>query len=344
MVPAMRSPWLLIGLVAALVHSAFSQTAPDPSQQQPSSPRPASPQPNPETNLDPWTPLREPKLPAAAEDVKVPAPAGTPPLSEKEIWANAKPYIDDSMVDLQKELPELRGMQPAPNQDALPRILAGVGETCVEQLRRTPNVIADEEITTLVPHFARLRQNVEYLVLVNRTASDQTLREYRADRHGKPVANASSAQGFASMWVHFFPANQGESRYRLLGKQHIGRREVVLVAFAQIPEKVRFPAEFDVDSRHTSIFFQGVVWIDASDWRILRVREDLLAPRPDVNLATFTARVRLGSVNVKKAATALWLPQEADLEWTLKERSAVEEHTYSHYRLYMTKTKMIYTP
>jgi len=238
----------------------------------------------------------------------------------------------------------LKGLRPVTDEDALKSILTGVGERCVELLRREPNVIADEQILTFVPHIALHQQRVEYLVIVRPTSNDVTLHEYRTDRHGAPIAVGGAAEGFASMWVHFFPANQGESRYRYLGKQKIGKRETIVLAFAQLPNKVKFPAEFDVEGTRISIFYQGIAWIDAADWSILRVREDLLAPRPDAKLNTFTARVRFGSVTVKKAATALWLPQEADLEWNLTGQAGLEQHIYTNYRLYKAKSKIIYTP
>jgi hypothetical protein len=263
---------------------------------------------------------------------------------EKQIWATAKPYLDENLPQLEARIPELEGIEPAPNQDALQDILTGVGAKCVELLHGTPNVIADEQIKTYLQHVELHKENVGYLVVVKQTPSSVMLNEYRTDKQGTPISNASTGQGFATMWEHFFPANQAESRYRYLGKQKMDGRDAVVVAFAQIPDKVKFPAHFVVQGARIDILYQGVAWIDASDWRILRVREDLLAPRPDAKLTNFSARVEFGAVTVKKAAAALWLPKEADLEWVLNGQSGSERHVYSNYRLYMTKSKIILTP
>ena len=143
------------------------------------------------------------------------------------------------------------------------------------------------------------------------------------------------------MWVHLFPGNQDESRFRYLGEQQIDSRKAIVIGFAQIPDKVRFPADFHLPGRYISILYQGIAWVDANDLRIIRMREDLLAPRPDVKLTDFTAIVRFGPVTIKKAAASLWLPQEADLKWTLDREPGREQYSYSRYRLYAVKTKIV---
>jgi len=261
---------------------------------------------------------------------------------EKSIWKNAEPYIDDSLPDLQREIPELRGLISNPTHEPLPVLLAGIGKKCVDLLERTPNVIADEKITTQFSNGATRAEKFGYLVVVNRTSNGGTLKEYRTDKHGLPVSNAAaSGEGFASMWVHLFPANQDESRFRYLGEQQIESHKAIVIAFAQIPDKVRFPADFHLPARHISVLYQGLAWVDAKDLRIICMREDLLRPRPDVNLTDFTAVVRFGPVIVKKAAASLWLPQEADLNWTLDRETGREKYRYSRYRLYAVKTKIV---
>ena len=71
------------------------------------------------------------------------------------------------------------------------------------------------------------------------------------------------------------------------------------------------------------------------------MREDLLAPRPDVKLTGFTAMVRLGAVTARRAAASLWLPREADLAWNLSGQEGRQRYVYSHYRLYEVQTKII---
>jgi hypothetical protein len=98
-------------------------------------------------------------------------------------------YIDDSLSDLKREVPELKGLDPAPNQEPLNAILTGVGKKSVNPLLRTPNIVADEEVTTRVPGTVVRHQEFGYLAIVNRTLGGATLKEHRTDKHGSPVSD-----------------------------------------------------------------------------------------------------------------------------------------------------------
>ena len=39
------------------------------------------------------------------------------------------------------------------------------------------------------------------------------------------------------------------------------------------------------DGAPVTVLFQGIAWIDALDFRLVRMWEDLLAPRPDLHLS-----------------------------------------------------------
>ena len=86
---------------------------------------------------------------------------------------------------------------------------------------------------------------------------------------------------------------------------------------------------------------QGVAWIDASDFRILRLRKDLLAPRPDIYLRTLTSEVRFSEVRVPEVADPLWFPLEATITWDFKGQVVQQLHQYSSFHLYRSKTKIV---
>jgi hypothetical protein len=264
---------------------------------------------------------------------------------EKNIWATAKPYLDYPLPALEAAVPELKGLEPAPSQEKLSFILARVGDKCVNLLQRTPNVISREEVITQAPHAKPWRQRFGYLLTSRQTPSGAVLGEYRTDDHGNPVGEGAGSgpisQGFAAMWVRLFPGNQPESRFRYLGQQEIDKHKTFVLAFAQVPNLVKFPAEFLFQGTRISILYQGVAWIDSSDFRIVRMREDLLAPRPDAYLERFTAQIRFDEVSISKAASSLWLPQEAIIEWEFKGQFVQQRHVYSHYRLYEVKTRIL---
>jgi VWFA-related protein len=279
-----------------------------------------------------------------------PEPLTSNQEAEINPWAKAKPYIDDPLPKLEKTIPELKGLTPAAEEAKLNSILASTGEKCADLLRRTPNLISREEVVTILPLVGIQRQNFEYLLISHQTENNDTeLREYRtvngrlADNHDLSFGPAFS-QGFISEWLRLYPANQSESRFRYLGEQIVDKHETFVLAFTQIPGSVRFPARFQAEGRSAPILFQGIIWIDSADFRIVRMREDLLAPRPDVHLYAFTTRIHFGDVHIPEANLDLWLPQEVDIDWYFRARNVHRSHKYSKYRMYTATTKIVPTP
>jgi hypothetical protein len=297
-----------------------------------------------------------------------------PDAFDRSIWANAKPYLDDSLPDLEATVPELQGLEPASSQQDLNSLLDRIGAKCIDLLHRTPNVISHEEITTRVrtvsvisqgpttlsamappltgkpQHEKPQHERYEYLVIAHNTSEGGVLEEYRTDKHGTRFSDSGSgarrvlAHGFINDWLRFYPGNRPESRFRYLGQQVIDNHKALVVAFAQIPGAVKSPAQFLFGSTPVSLLFQGVAWVDSSDFRILRMREDILAPRPDIYLNRFTSKIRFEEIQIPKAASSLWLPKEVDIEWVFKGRLVQRHHVYSDFRLYSVKSKIIPAP
>jgi len=141
--------------------------------------------------------------------------------------------------------------------------------------------------------------------------------------------------------VLFHPGNLVESRFRFLGHQRMDGHATLVLAFAQIPDKVKFPGQVDFGGTSIPVLFQGIAWIDESDFRIVRLRKDLLAPRPDIYLRTLTSEVRFSEVRLPETADPLWLPQEATITWDFKRQVVQQLHQYSGFHLYRSKTKIV---
>jgi len=277
---------------------------------------------------------------------------------EKKIWANAKPYLDYALPELEAAVPELKSLNPATSQEELTSILDHVGETCADLLQRTPNVISDEEVITeertplvispgnVRPQTTpakRERQRFEYLILSRQTPSGGMLEEHRTDKDGRSVtAEDVFSHGFAAEWVILSTGNRSESRFRYLGQQEVDKHKTFVLAFAQIPGLVKYPTQFlSQPGTWVSVLLQGVVWIDSSDFRIVRMREDLLAPRPDIYLEELTTKIRFDEVHIPGAEVSLWLPQDATIEWEFKGTVLQQRHLYADYRLFAVKTKIL---
>jgi len=264
----------------------------------------------------------------------------TPKAFDRSVWASAKPYLDDPLPQLIDTVPELRGLEATPDQQSLADLLKKTGDQSLNLLKRMPNVICHEKVVTkVVPRGRTWHQQFEYLVVRHETAGEVVLDEYRTDK--TKSGTAPLTRGNANAWVLFHPGNLAESRFRYLGHQRIEGRATLVLAFAQIPDKVRFPGQVNVAGISVAVLFQGIAWIDESDFRIVRLHEDLLAPRPDMSLRALSSDVLFAEVRLPKVAETLWLPSEAKTTWDFKGEVIEQVHRYSGFRLYTTKSKIV---
>lgn len=298
-------------------------------------------------------------LPARAQEPLQMPPEENSALQERRLYHDAKPYLIDTLPDLQKAVPELRGLDSSATSQDLPSILASVGKAIQDLLSEMPNLICREEVKQTVSGKGSRNsgsRQFNYLILIQRDARDVTMTEYRTDRRNHPIGDfgedplAPAARGFVLAWMYFHPTRLAESEFRYLGSQRLDGRKILVVAFAQEPGRVQFPGAFGNKDRMSALLFQGIAWIDASDFRIIRLRTDLLAPQPAARLQKLTTDVDFGEVRVPHMESRLWLPRKAIVEWQTagsvggdlldisQESDAgyrgVEEHTYSNYHVF----------
>jgi hypothetical protein len=258
-------------------------------------------------------------------------------------------------------VPELAGLVPDASQEQLAPLLAHVGQSCMELLQHTPNLGSHEiQLTTqrtvsrvsqgaFHPVFAperHERQQFEYLLLRHETEGGTELREYRTDKHGQPIQYSGSqagqmTQGFISEWLRLLPGGQREARFRYLGREEVENRKTLVLAFAQIPGQVKYPTSFSFPGIQVALLVQGIVWVDDSDFRIVRIVENLLAPRPDIQLSKLSTSISFGSTTIQKAAMSLWVPREVTIAWEYKGDAVEQRHSYSNYHLYEVKSRIL---
>jgi len=65
---------------------------------------------------------------------------------DQNYYANAHPFLEESLEQLIKRMPELKTIESAPDQQALPKILEKTGEQVDEFFRNVIDLTAHEEI------------------------------------------------------------------------------------------------------------------------------------------------------------------------------------------------------
>lgn len=283
-----------------------------------------------------------------------------------------------TIAELQLTVPELSGLKAAPDQDGLATLLSKVGAKMVDIARNTPNLISHEIVTESRQGAVDVRRDYNYLILTRSEGTkDAFLNEFRVDiktgakfqtediMNDSAIPSESSpsdpgrashegaasqsgqpptSQGFATSWVYFYPLTQTQSTFRYLGEQKVNGQRTLVLAFAQKPQAVRSPGLFRSEDKTVPMFFQGVAWFDASDFQILRLRTDLLSPLPEVFLHRLTADIQFLPTRIAEVPSFLFLPHEVTVTSEVNGSILKENHEYSDYHLFRSRSRILPDP
>ncbi len=323
-------------------------------------------------------PATPPKLDQAkTQDLS--SPKTSAPTTEGPVTAvNFPNFTACTIAELQLTVPELSGLKPALDQEGLATLLSKVGVKMVDIARNTPNLISHEIVTESRQGAIEVRRDYNYLILTRvEGTTDAVLNEFRVDiktgvkfqtedlrndaaapsdstptdpgrsSHedgASQFGQAPTSQGFATSWVYFYPLTQPQSTFRYLGEQKVNGQRTLVLAFAQKPQAVRSPGLFRSGGKTVPMFFQGVAWFDASDFRILRLRTDLLSPLPEVSLHRLTADIQFLPTRLAEVPSFLFLPHEVTVTSDVNGSTLRENHTYSDYRLFRSRSRILLNP
>jgi hypothetical protein len=260
-------------------------------------------------------------------------------------YGEVKSVVKQSVEELMQTLPELQGLEPARDQERLPQLVERVGQGVAAYFKNFPNTISLEVIHAEVLNrdgkaTESLDEKANYLLLAAPARWGLELDEYRTTMGmagtgaPAPKSNAMRTAGFACAPLVFHPAYQAGSRFRYLGEQVIDGRKAYVLAFAQEPGKAIPLSRFTVGRISQAVLMQGIAWIDPSDYRILRMRRDLLRPPPKSRLERLTTEIQFAEVHFKEVASALWLPHEVVVHVLWKGKVFRNRHHYSDFRFF----------
>lgn len=109
----------------------------------------------------------------ASINVKRAAPAQLVGTTGQSYFEDAHPYLEEPLEQLIREIPELKGLEPAEDQDELPVILRGTGRVVEAFFKDIVNVVAREEVKQEVINpkgktTANRQRRYDYLILIHR--------------------------------------------------------------------------------------------------------------------------------------------------------------------------------
>jgi VWFA-related protein len=260
-------------------------------------------------------------------------------------------YIDEPLNKLSEQIPELKGIQPATDQQMLPRILTQTAVQVDELFSSSIDLLTQEDVTQ-----ARLGTSgsvkssqhflYDYLIVHHTDGLARTIEEYRTDSRGNrieqtgPDQGFSLTSGFALICIHFASGHRTDSRFRYLGQQTVGSQNAYVVGFAEL-ENARTTEKVTGRWGTALLRIQGIAWIDEQSFQILRMRTDLLAPLADVGLEQQTTEVSFDGVRPVDVPSPLWLPSDVTVEAQFQGIRFRNEHRYTNYRRYRVSSKML---
>jgi hypothetical protein len=194
-----------------------------------------------------------------------------------------------------------------------------------------------------------------YLIRVHNSGFRSEIEESRLDPKRNPVEQAHGevrgqgvfapgyrvSSGFASSTFLFATSFQSESRFPHLGEERIDNQDTYVVVFAQRLGEATITVPWSGQGDNVEMMVQGIAWVDKNNFQIIRLRTDLLTPRPEIGLDRQTTEVTFNEVRIRDITTSLWLPSVVKVYVAFYQQNFRNEHHYSDYRRYRVSSKMV---
>jgi hypothetical protein len=282
------------------------------------------------------------------------SPSASAPLklsqAEIALYKRASTLVDWSPSQVRSN-PYLRGVRIEDNAGLLPVILQRVGQSVTLLFKNFPQVTCDESVssdtsyvdtlrTHNLEHYPTVEHKYHYIVLPLPGEDLPGFEEYRTDLKGVAISNLKPTRtymltsDFASISLYLRPADQPVTRFRYFGTQAIREHACHVIGFAQDPMRVHRAAEFSSDGRRAALLVQGLAWVDAATFEILRMKIWLLAPRDDIGLNSQVSTVEFYPVIPAGSDKELWLPGDVSVEIEYQGADFRNTHHYSDFRLF----------
>ncbi|HTG59407.1 MAG TPA: hypothetical protein VMG63_08370 [Terriglobia bacterium] len=270
---------------------------------------------------------------------------------ELESTGHVQSVVDQPVAELMHDLPELKGLQVAEDQQQLSAILQKVSQNVEAFFSSFPSTTSLEQLRMERLHrdgsVAEARnQGFQYLVLAEKQKTSQpNFEEYRTDATGSRAAQGGLGgrfmvtQGFAAASLHFHPTFRRGCKFRYLGRQSVEGRDDLILAFAQRPETAEVLESFRIGQVGTVVLIQGLAWVDASTYQIRRLRTDLLKPLPLIHLDRQTTDISFKQVSFTDVKTDVWLPRQVAVTVDWNGRVYRNWHTYSDFKLFNVEAR-----
>jgi len=159
--------------------------------------------------------------------------------------------------------------------------------------------------------------------------------EIRAEKlttAGYPDRIAST--GFAALALVFHPHRRDAFEISCEGLSDWHGQAVWLVRFRQRSDRPNYMHSYTVNNRVYPVALQGLAWITADTFQIVRIESEIIRPVPEIQLVSEHQIVQYGPVPFAKKNITLWLPKSAEIYFEFRRRRYYRRHSFDHYMLF----------
>jgi len=168
------------------------------------------------------------------------------------------------------------------------------------------------------------------------------VQEYRS-RHGsgEDFPDGVATNGLPALVLIFHPYNAGSFEMTCEGLARWNGALGWQVHFRQRSDRPNTIRSYRIGTNGPSyaVALRGRAWIAADSYQILRLETDLIAPLPEIRLATDRAIIEYGPVHFREGNVDMWLPQSAELYYDWRGRRSHRRHSFSNYLLFSVGDK-----
>lgn len=226
----------------------------------------------------------------------------------------------------------------------LPQILHEVSERATELVENLQSFTATEQIqhtefrkdgkprrstTELFTYVAELHENPygEFWV--------HEYREAKTQSDPPPlVENATAASALI-----FHPKMIGDFEILCKGQTDLQGKPAWELQFEERPNPTKSFSSFLTSGKETPVRLKGRAWISTSNYQLLRLERDLMAPVPEIKLQFEHSDIVYAPVEFKNHRFSLWLPKNASMDIGYRGHHYHRVHSFSHFELFLVDTE-----
>ena len=162
--------------------------------------------------------------------------------------------------------------------------------------------------------------------------------EYRTAK-GQSTAPPLADLGTVAVALIFHPKTRPNFEIQCDGKTELQGSPVWQLQFEEGPDPSKSFSALRIRNSEYPTRFKGRAWISATDYQVLRLQTELVAPLPQIRLQLEYFDVSYAPVEFANHQFRLWLPASASMQIDYRGHHYQRVHTFSHFQLFLVHTE-----